>query len=189
MECELRVPEEHRGIGGDSDSGVLPIVYKDYVPEEHFKALVPLAWEYWLVVNQEDYSEWEDLELAPGIVAPYQKVETFIVGNRYKGSEFKLAFVGDRAAGMMLYNLLWGSILVVHAMYVQPEFQLMGLGSGLVNSMGDIKKVLYRTRKANPPATFLGVMKHAKIIAEDSKHFVREMDWQALKAPSKEGAN
>lgn len=148
---------------------------------------MPLMWEYWFVVNQEDLSEWEDMELAPNIVAPYQKVEIMILGNLHKGVQFKLAYVEDRAVGMMMYNQFWDSILVVHGMYVYPEAQLRGVGSGLVWSAGDVKKVLFRTRKNNPPLTFMGVMGHDRVISEDEKHVVREMDWQAPKAPDTKG--
>lgn len=146
-------------------------------------------WEYWFVVNQEDHSEWDDLELAPGIVAPYQKVEIDIIGNLHKGTKIRMAWCEDRAVGFMMYNDLWGSIIIVHAMYVYPEEQLRGVGRGLIWSVGDIKKVLFRTRKKNPPLRFLSVMGHDTIIAEDDEHIVRELDWQAPKAPNNKGVN
>lgn len=146
-------------------------------------------WEYWFVVNQEDHSEWTDLELAPGIVAPYQKVEIDIIGQLHKGVKIRMAFHEDRAVGFMMYNDLWDCVLIVHAMYVYPETQLRGVGKGLIWSMGDIKKVLFRTRKKNPPLRFLSVMGHDRIISEDDDHIVREMDWQAPKAPDNKGVN
>ena len=188
MEHELCEPKEHRSIERDGDGCLLPIAFKEY-EEGCFKDLVPLMWEYYLCVNQEDLSEWEDLELAPGIVAPYQKVEIQIRGNLHKGVQFRLAYHEDRAVGFMMYNLFWDSIVVVHGMYILPEKQLKGVGKGLIWSLGDVKKVLFRTRKQNPPLRFLGVMGHDRIIAEDDKHIVREMDWQAHKAPGNKGVN
>ena len=65
--------------------------------------------------------EWTDLELAPRIVAPYQKVEIDIIGQLHKGVKIRMAFHEDRAVGFMMYNDLWDCVLIVHAMYVSRE--------------------------------------------------------------------
>ncbi len=163
-----------------SDGGIPQItfkpvdVYKDIVP------LCPLLWEYWSIVNQEDLSEWEDVEIHPGIVAPYQKVEMMAYTLAQHGAKFLGAYEGETLVGFMCYRLAYNVVLLVDHFFVLPEYQDKGIGKGLIGALPEgVKKVYFWTRKNNPPKT-LEVQKHSVPIFEDDKHITWEMTWVGL---------
>lgn len=141
--------------------------------------LAPLVWEYWNAVNQEDLSEWEDVEIHPGIVAPYQKVEMKIYTLERKGMEFMGAFIGDEMVGFMVHRLAYDVILLIDHFFVLPEYEGMGIGKGMVHALPNrVKKVYFWTRKKNPPK-LLGVLKDSVKLFEDENHITWEMTWVA----------
>ena len=60
MEHELCEPKERESKSRHSDGPIPSIGFRDYTQED-YKALVPLMWEYWFVVNQEDHSSGRTL--------------------------------------------------------------------------------------------------------------------------------
>ncbi len=141
--------------------------------------LSSLVWEYWKDVNEEDLSEWEDCEIHPGIVAPYQKVEMKIYTLERKGMAFMGAFLGDEMVGFMCHKVVFDVVLLIDHFFVLPEYEGMGIAKGIVRALPErVKKVYFWTRKLKPPK-LLGVLKDSVKLFEDDKHITWEMTWAA----------
>jgi len=139
----------------------------------------PLVWEYWDRVNQQDLSEWEDVELKPGIVVPYQKVEMMIYCLGSKGRRFWGAKLDGRLVAFLCYGIAYDAVLLVDHFFVLPEYEGRGIGQSMVDSLPHpVKRLFFYTRKANPPK-LLQAIHSAEPIFEDDKHITWEMKWAA----------
>ncbi len=177
MEPELCVSEELGRKPGHPDGGILQIEYKDIDPYKDVTSLCALLWEYWLKVNQEDLSEWEDVEIKPGIIAPYQKVEMMAYTLATHGAKFRGAFLDGRMVSFMCYRVAYDVVLLIDHFFVLPEYEGRGIGKAIVNSLPNgVKRVYFWTRKANPPK-LLQAISNAEPLYEDDKHITWEMKW------------
>lgn len=174
MEPKLCVSEEHGLVDGNSDSHIFQIKDFDAQDEAQRKELLPLFWEFWIKVQREDQSLPVRYNLF-GFTYEVPEIEATLYRFVYKENcRIKVAYQDDVVVGFMLYNLVFDSILVIRHMYTMVS----GLGKWLVECVDNVKKVIFQTRKENPPERCLQLTeKFRKKITETDKIITWEMDW------------
>lgn len=173
MESELCILKEYGISGGDSDSNILEVVDFDKSDEFQRRDLIALFWEFWLKVNREDQSLPVHYNIM-GIEYEIPEIEATLYGCLHQGGKVKVAYKGETMVGFMLYHMAFDCVAIIRHMYCLVD----KLAKPLVDST-DALKVIFQTRKENPPTRLLEITKPFRSkIKEDDKLITWEMNWE-----------
>ncbi|MHA2064493.1 MAG: GNAT family N-acetyltransferase [Candidatus Thorarchaeota archaeon] len=146
------------------------------VKNPDYEKLTEVFKKYWEKVYPEDANEVIDygngrLQTHEATLAHYWASGCFIRVVKYRTG----------IIGFLVYQIPLDGILLIKGLYSLPDYTGFGLGKGLVNSLNKpIKKVLFQTRKGNPPAGLLyHVIDRATKVHEDHEMITWEMKWEA----------
>lgn len=127
--------------------------------------------------EDEDLMAWIDVKVGE-IVIPSLKVECKLQAYLHDRCGIKVAFINGEYVGLLVYNLILGRILVVRAALSLPRARRFGVVKDLINSCGNIKKLIFQTKKSKPPQELFKLTKNSIKIDEDEHLITWEMDWR-----------
>ena len=181
MESRLCVPEESSGNAGllvrdrDSDSAVFQVELRAYRPSDINEAS-GILWQFWNEVNQEDLSDWVEIPV-DGKMIPMTRIEAQVCRYIAQGCKIQLAVQDNGSVcGVLVGNIIFEKILAVKALYVDKKARGRGLASQLILSLGEFDKLLFQTRKKNPPDEMFGHINEPKQILEDNDLITWELE-------------
>lgn len=131
--------------------------------------------DYWQIVNEEDLSTPYEYEIPGGSTTiPEARATLYMLLN--EGAKIKLAYVGSDLVGFLIYHTVYRSSLVIRHLYSIRERS--STARVLVETaLPEVRKLLFQTRKVNPPKRLLGLLKGARVLYEDDKLIDWEMEW------------
>jgi hypothetical protein len=182
MELKFCVSEKHGRITGYNHSSIPGVTFRPYEVADKV-AFCDVLTEYWAIVNEEDLSKSKTLCINGHLhVATLSEEKLYFL--LHERCDIQLA-IDDECGiiGFLVYHNAYNCILTVECLYVKSEHRARKLAKGLINSlMLPIKKLLFQSRKENPPREMLSLTKErdSKIIHETDKHIAWEMSWYGI---------
>lgn len=138
-----------------------------------------LFWEFWFKVQDNDLSDPVKYVL-DGEEVWIPEIEGEFYACMNEGAKVKLAYLGSEIIGFMLYHYAYNCVLLIRHMYVIPEHENAGIAKKLVDAVGDVKKLIFQTRRNSPPERMLELTKEFRsVISEDPVITTWEMPWRA----------
>lgn len=158
-----------------------------------------IMYEFQRLVNGDDYGNWTEIM---GI--PIHEMEVFLCVLKEQGCKIQMALSKEALSGkgdtagnkdvhrsighfsapscvaMLMYSLMADCVIFIRGLYVDPKAEGLGLGKGLINSLGKpIQRVIFQTQKGRTP---LNLLRHTdKVrhkIYENDKLITWEMPWR-----------
>lgn len=162
----------------------MTVFYRNFEEGKDWPEFIPLFWEFWLQVNEEDLSDKKEYELM-GKKTTMTRAEAMVFYYLALCHDIKIAEIPTQyneweMIGFMIYRTCFGHILEVPCLYVIDEFRDKFIGKEFVDSVGpQIDRVLFQTRKAKPPEQFLrSTEKHRQLIKSGENLLTWEMGWK-----------
>jgi len=174
--------QQQRGPDQVGHSGVHDLKYEALDPEEQGPDLYKFLekyWQFWLEVQGEDLSMLEEYNVF-GKIEKVPRIESYYYYRRNEGARVQLVWDRGEIVGFMLYYNIYNCILAIDAMWADKDHIARGLGKKMIQSLHKpIKRVLYQTRKKNPPQDmFKVVRKYSTLVHEKPDLLVWEMPWE-----------
>lgn len=131
-----------------------------------------------MAVNQEDLGAFVTIPILQEEVE-MPLIEAKLYWFFGEGARVQIALNGEDIVGFVIYNEIFGCVMAIRAMYLSDKFIGMGLGKNMIDSVGfKPLKIIFQTRMDHLPKDVLKVTeKHRKIITQDDKCLIWEMDW------------
>ena len=138
--------------------------------DSFYESFFVLFHDYWLEVHDEDLNRLIHLESGPMNELKAQLL-VYLELDRCK---IRLAKLGQKIVGFMIYHYLFDSILIVRGIYFMPEYRKRTWLRKLTLSVGTVKRVLSQTYTDRPPKEINGQKKNRKLIHKTDRFEVWE---------------
>lgn len=141
---------------------------------------LPIFWEYWCRVNQEDKSEIVEIKIKDDL-NPMKMPGIEALLYYYLSNAFNIKICEDdkEIIGFMIYRHVFTHMIQVPAFYFIEEYRKTYAAKDFVDSIyPEIKRIVFQTRKENPPERLLEITKGKRhVVFEDDKLITWEMEW------------
>ena len=151
MGQEFRISEESGGKPSDGDSGVFPVTYRDYNKETDKYSLPIMIDKFFLEAHNEDINVYREVQ--GGL---YSGIECQMVLWDQEKCSYQIAQKGNKPVGFMVYNLIYECILIVRAIYFEPEYRLKSHLRRMILGVGDVKHIYSMTYAEHEPKEIRG---------------------------------
>ncbi len=149
-----------------------------------------LLWIFCKQVNGDDLSEIREYTMPDGSKVQMIEAEAQLYAYKNRSCGVQLALVSGIAAGLLIYNEVFESIVAIRCLYCEPWSQGLKLGKGLVNSLQPIpQSIIFQSRKAAPPERMLNLTGARKSVIGQTQDFITyAMDWRCDDGIQTQGA-
>ena len=175
MGQKLRLLEKYGDNSGNIDGCFLTLDL-DRLDDHIVEPFLVLFNQYWREVNEEDLSGLQVYQVnGNDVLVPEIQATLYML--MQEGAKIKLAYEGSDLIGFLVYHTVYKSVVVIRHLYSIRERS--STAKRLVESaLPNVKKLLFQTRKRNPPNRLLSILRNADILHEDNKLIDWEMQWQ-----------
>lgn len=178
MESGGGVPKEHLTNGrGHYNGEVFQVV--DFEPVAHLEKLVPIFWQAWLFVHNQDKSGRTEITLNGRI---WEVTEAEALIHWYlldQKSKFKLALDDKEIVGVLVYNPVFEGVFAIRLCYVMPHKMGTKTGHKLISSLENVRALIFQTKKDNDPENMWNVTRGRQVkVTEDDLVTTWIMNWE-----------